>query len=241
MVVVGREDHNLVGLRSALDHGQDVLAIKEAVHKATLQRDRDVVGLRDEGAVGGCCKPSVVGSRAKGCNRGGGALRDPRCKLELVLGGVGELDLLLAGSAVEDGEGVSSHFVRVDQKHCTGLVATGFFVLVHPAAIVRQGLCLEQRGLGGGGGRVVDKHDQHFVCDVDVLVVVPVVIWCVDAKAHKDKTIDVEVDKRLGGVCLEHKVGAELEGKRDKRSAIRNDKTAGVDCLRSKQWHILEP
>ena len=64
-------------------------------------------------------------------------------------------------------------------------------VLVRPAAVVGHRLAaerlrVERVGIGGvGNRRIVDEHHERLAPHVDVLVVVPAVLGCLDAVADE--------------------------------------------------------
>ena len=92
---------------------------------------------------------------------------------------------------------ITRHLCLVDQDHSHRALARGLFILVSPAAVVGEGLALEEFRIVRR--RFIHQHQQNFAVHVQAFVVVPVVFRRFDAVADED---DVGVHIRLGLLSL---------------------------------------
>ena len=92
----------------------------------------------------------------------------------------------------------------MDDEHAHGSATRGFFILVGPAAVVGERLALEEALVVRGG--LVDDDEGNFALHVDILavgpgIVVPVVLWSVNAVSDEDNG-GIEVGAGLPGLVL---------------------------------------
>ena len=97
----------------------------------------------------------------------------------------------------------------MDEEYAYRAPARRFFVFVRPASVVGQRLAFEELGIVRGW--LVHQHEQHFPAHVRVFVVVPVVLWGMNAVADvNDGRVDVGL--RLLRLVIRDVVVEDLQG-----------------------------
>ena len=130
----------------------------------------------------------------------------------------------------------------MNDEHANGAAACGFFVFVGPAAVVSEGLALEEGGVVRG--RLVDDDQGDLAVQVDVLAVgagevVPVIFGGMNAVTDEDDG-RVEVRSRLAGFVFGDDLGGvgELDGLAG--SGLECEFGLVFDGVDGDQWNALE-
>ena len=114
----------------------------------------------------------------------------------------------------------------MNDERTGGAFRGGDFVLVGPATVVRHRFPLEHRAVEFravvriGHGRITDQHDEDFALYIHVLVVVPSVLWGIDAVAHEHH-LGVHVDHRHLVTCTRDVIGGERQRNHARTDAER--------------------
>ena len=199
---------------AAHDIARDIAA--DAALDMRVETDRKLNGKESSGlagAIDGLIKIAETGlsEEALGC-----VVLNPSSSPQSGIGIALEIALLDGLGVANYLPAVTGEIGSVDDEDADGSSARGLLVLVGPAAIVGEGLTLEESFVVGG--RFVDNDESDLAVEIEIRavgkrVVVPVVLGRVDAVSDKDNR-SVEIGVGLAGLILGDNLSAvgEIDG-----------------------------
>ncbi len=136
---------------------------------------------------------------------------DPRCRLELRVLVVAEVNLLAAPGIAHHFPAIAGQIRAMNDQRANRPFARRLLEFVGPAPVISEGLPIEEFRILRG--RLVHDHQHHLALDVHALVIVPGIFRRLDAVADKhDRRVDIDaVGLRL---VADHEVIGELQGER---------------------------
>ena len=238
MVVVRGVDDGLIVLRRAGNAAHNVgagVAAHTALNVCT-ERDRQLDGVEAglAGAFDGLIEIAHAGHveellRNIVLNPRGGAQSSRGIALEIAL-----LNCLRVADHVPR---IAGQIGAVNNEHAHGSAARGFLVFVGPPAVVGEGRALEETVVVRG--RLIDDDQNNFALYVYAVIVVPLVLWRIDAIADEDDG-GAEVGGGLAGLVLGDDLRAVVQ--RDRLAACWDEGEFGLvlDGVHGVEGHALE-